>query len=184
MGVRTVILMLILLQTALTRQIGSINHYFFNYDPPADNLTTTIMYLDNISPCSECVCAALMSSVNYVAVNCFKNLDKCTLLSASINVTDIVSNVHSSLYILSYASVPMDTTTANAATSLDTTVAFTDTQSTSSIGVTTATNDITTPIVSTTQTSVTTSTTTSTTTTTTTTSCLFNALLGHIVCIG
>ncbi len=128
-----VIITFILFGTVYTRQIGLIANHIFTYEPPTNNFSITTITFENRSSCNVCICAAFMSTIDYVAINCYKDNNTCSLLTSLINITDMISSHNSSLYILSYISMPLTTADNSTNSSSSTTTTSFITTTTNSI---------------------------------------------------
>ncbi|CAF1183833.1 unnamed protein product [Adineta steineri] len=161
------IIIFVLFGTIHTRQIGSISDHIFTYSYSFQTNDLPIT-LQNITACSACICTAFMSSINYVAINCYNN-NTCLLLPSSASIIGIVPSQDNSLYILSSTIIPLITVASS--TSLSPT-SIPDTTSTpsSTSSISTSTSSSSTSLTSTSRTtSSTTSRTTSTSSTTSST---------------
>lgn len=116
----SLIVIFILLGTVYTRQIGLIANHVFTYGYPVNNSSVTIVPFGNTASCNACICAAFMSSINYVAINCYTGNNTCFLLNSLVNITGVISSYSNSAYILSNLLIPLTTTTAASSTTLST----------------------------------------------------------------
>jgi len=119
----------ILFGTIYTRQIGLIANHILTYEPPANNSSITTITFKNTSSCNTCICAAFMSQIDYVAINCYKGNNTCSLLTQLVNFTAIISFQNSFLYILSYTSMPLIPEVDSKSSSSVTTITLTSTAS-------------------------------------------------------
>ncbi len=95
------IMVFILFGAISTRQIGLIANHIFTYEFPKNDPWIRTITFGNRSSCYACLCPAFMSTINYVAINCYKDNNTCSLLTSLINITGIIPFENSSLYILS-----------------------------------------------------------------------------------
>ena len=126
----SLIILFILFRAIYARRIGRIVNYTFIYEPSsANDSLVTRMEFDRTSSCDTCICAALLSTRKYVAIQCFQDTNNCSLLTSLVNITGMVSFQNSISYILS--SSPQNFT------SLSSTSATTDITSIAPIGMST-----------------------------------------------
>ena len=101
-------LSLILLDIVTARRIGSITNFTFTYDV---SIVSSVTTFSNALSCDACLCAAFKSPLHYVALNCYRNNQTCSLFTASAHLTGIVASLNDSLYILSNTELSTATTT-------------------------------------------------------------------------
>ncbi|CAF0972508.1 unnamed protein product [Adineta steineri] len=159
------IVILVLFGIVQTRQIGSISNHVFSYELSTNDFSITFQ---NITSCNVCICAAFMSTINYVAINCYKTNNTCLLIAFSANITGIISSQNNSLYIL--PGMPMSLVPANSSASSPSTSAPLTNSTPSSASSTPTSNSLSTSVSST----VSTNTNSSSSITSSTTSTILN----------
>jgi hypothetical protein len=95
-------LSMILFDIVTTRRMGSISNCTFTYD---SSIASSVTTFSNALSCDACLCAAFKSSLHYVALNCYRNNQTCSLFTASAHLTGIVTSPNDSLYILADVSL-------------------------------------------------------------------------------
>ena len=110
MGYLKWILSLILFDIVIARRIGSITNFIFTHE---SSIASSVITFPNALSCDACLCAAFKSSLHYVALNCYKNNQTCSLFTASAQLTGIVASLNDSLYILSDMSLTFSSTQAS-----------------------------------------------------------------------
>jgi hypothetical protein len=127
-----VIVTFILFGIIYTHQIGSIANYVYTYESSIKNFSITTITFDNTSSsCNACICAALMSAIDYVAINCYKDNNTCLLFTSMVDITGIASSYNNFLYILSNISIPVNNANSSINSSSPTTTTLTSTTSSS-----------------------------------------------------
>lgn len=98
----SLIILFILFRAVYTRRIGRIVNQTFTYEPSSTNTAfVRRMEFDRTSSCNVCICAALLSTINYIAIQCFQDTNSCSLLTSLVNITGLISSPNSLSYILS-----------------------------------------------------------------------------------
>ena len=92
-----IVLCLLTLSGVGAPTVGSINDHAFTYET---NLPVAMQSFDNRLSCNICLCTALRSATAYKAINCYRTNFTCVLIPASLNLTNVISLINSTAYML------------------------------------------------------------------------------------